>query len=81
MTNKKKYVRKGKSFLLIIFLILILLTNLMEFQYSLVTNLTPTVMRSLFHDLTRDMAVSSNSKSKQLDEHLQQMFELQDLIL
>jgi len=35
-------------------------------------------MRSLFHDLTGDAAVSSNSKSKQLDERLQQMFELQD---
>lgn len=35
-------------------------------------------MRNLFHDLTGDAAVPSNSKCKLLDERLQQMFELQD---
>lgn len=35
-------------------------------------------MRSLFHDLTGDAAVPSNSTSKLLDERLRQMFELQD---
>ncbi|UZO26953.1 uncharacterized protein OCT59_019163 [Rhizophagus irregularis] len=47
-------------------------------KYSLVKTITPAILRILYYDLTGDAAVASNSISKELEERLRLMLELED---
>uniref|UniRef100_U9T4T2 Uncharacterized protein n=1 Tax=Rhizophagus irregularis (strain DAOM 181602 / DAOM 197198 / MUCL 43194) TaxID=747089 RepID=U9T4T2_RHIID len=50
----------------------------MRKNYSLVKTITPAILRILYYDLTGDAAVASNSISKELEERLRLMLELED---
>lgn len=44
----------------------------------MVAKVTPALLRNLYHDLTGDATVASNSITKELDERLRWMLTLQD---